>query len=412
MLPNQRSIPAVAMVTQGVAIGLAYGIFPLLLEPLETAFDASRTTISAGQILITVALVAGGIVAGSVLDRGYARRVMLAGALLISGAFALASVAPNLWVLGIAAAALGFAVPSIGPLAGGSLITRSFDEERGRALGLMSMGPPLGSGLLAALVGSMLLQFDWRQIFLLLSGLSLFLTLPIIWIYIPPRIEPAEGGGASAVGFAAVMRMRGFWWTAGIFAIASGIIMGWTAHLAAFLGEVGLDTTQKSGLMAALFWMGVPGALVFGMLADRFRLTTLFAVMLGGLTSIFALFAMGVSAGVVAILSVCFGFLFGALIPLFMMLLGEKLGPQVLGRAMALANLMMLPVMAASLLFSAAVYEEQGSYASAFAVLTLGMLASIGCVVGARSVPGIAGASASATASDAGDREGSWFEVG
>ena len=104
-------------------------------------------------------------------------------------------------------------------------------------------------------------------------------------------------------------------------------------------------------------------------------------------------------------------FLFGALIPLFMMLLGEKFGPQVLGRAMALANLMMLPVMAASLLFSAAVYEERGSYASAFAVLTLGMLASIGCVFGASRVPGIAGASASATASDAGDREGSSFEV-
>lgn len=382
MTSNQRSILAVAVVTQGVAIGLSYGIFPILLQPLEVAFDAPRTVVSAGQILITVALVAGGMVAGAAFDRGYARRVMVAGALLLSGAFALASVASNLWMLGVAALALGFSVPSMGPLAGGSLITRVFDEERGRALGLMSMGSPLGSGLFAALVGSLLLRFEWWEVYLLLAVLAPVLTIPIIWIYVPAHMKPAEGSGGTNVSVGAVLRMPAFWWAAGIFAIASGIIMGWTTHMAAFLDGIGLDTTQQSGLMAAVFWMGVPGALVFGMLADRFRLTTLFAMMLGGQTLIFVIFAIGVSPLVVAALSVCFGFLFGALIPLFMMLLGREMGPEVIGRAMALSNLLMLPVMAAVVLFSAAVYEEYGNYDRAVSVLACGMLAAIGCLYG------------------------------
>jgi len=382
MTSDQRSILAVTMVTQGVAIGLAFGIFPILLKPLEQAFDAPRTTISAGQILITIALVAGGGAAGAALDRGHARRVMLAGALLLSGAFALASVASNLWTLGLAALALGFSVPSIGPLAGGSLITRLFEDDRGRALGLMSMGPPLGSGLFAGLVGWLLLYLDWREIYRLIAVISLMLTVPLIWIYIPRRIESVEGGAAPAVGIGALLRMPAFWWAAGVFAIASGIGMGWLTHAAAFLDGIGLSTAEQSGLMAALFWMGVPGALIFGMLADRFRLTSLFVLMLGGMAVIFAIFAMGVPPMVIGVLSVCFGFLFGALLPLFMMLLGQELGPAVIGRAMALSNLLMLPVMAASVLFSAAVYEEQGNYDRAVIVLAIGLLVAIGCVYG------------------------------
>jgi len=47
MTSHQRSILAVAMLTQGVSIGLSFGIFPILLEPLEEAFDAPRTVASA-----------------------------------------------------------------------------------------------------------------------------------------------------------------------------------------------------------------------------------------------------------------------------------------------------------------------------------------------------------------------------
>jgi hypothetical protein len=58
---HQRSILAIVMLTQGVSIGLSYGVFPILLQPLEETFDARRTAASAGQTLITVAFVAGGM---------------------------------------------------------------------------------------------------------------------------------------------------------------------------------------------------------------------------------------------------------------------------------------------------------------------------------------------------------------
>jgi len=56
MTPAQRSILAVAMVSQGIAVGQTIGILPILLEPLESTFATPRTTVAAGQILIMLAL--------------------------------------------------------------------------------------------------------------------------------------------------------------------------------------------------------------------------------------------------------------------------------------------------------------------------------------------------------------------
>ncbi len=400
MTRTQRSILGVAMLTQGVSVGMTYGILPVFLEPLEAAFSASRTLVSSGQILIMLALTVGSMLTGVALDRGYARGVMLAGALLMGAAQFVAALAPNLWLLGLAALMAGFAVPSIGPLAGASLVTRSFAAERGRALGLMAMGPPLGSGLFAALAGWALVALGWRGAFALFGLLTLVLLLPAIGWVVPARFEPgagreqptssepsdgAAGDGqtrAADVGMLDVLRMPVFWWTGMVFALAAGVPTGWTVHVAAYLSGVGLDPPEQSTLLAIQFWMGVPGALCFGMLADRLGLTGLFSVMLAGMAAILVGYALFPEPWVVAILGVAMGFATGGMIPLYMLLLGKRLGPDALGRAMGLSNLLMLPVMAVAVLLAASVYEAQGSYTWALAVFALAILAAIGCVFG------------------------------
>ncbi|MCP4908223.1 MAG: MFS transporter [bacterium] len=387
MTSIQSSILVVALLTQGVAVGLTYGILPVFLEPLEVAFDASRTQISSGQILMMLALTVGSITAGMFLDRGYARRVMLTGAILLILALAAASWAPNLGVLGSAAVMAGLAVPSIGPLAAASLITRTFDEDRGRAIGVMSMGPPLGSGLFAMLSGWLLLFFDWREVYLLFSAVALVTLVPIIMLVVPPRFEvateAAEEGPKSAdspEGMGTLLRQPTFWWSAGIFALATGIASGWTVHVAAYLGGLGLDEAQSSSLLAVQYWMGVPGALVFGLLADRTSITTLFVVMLGSASAIFAGFAAGPTPLVVSGLCVVSGFVIGGVIPLYMLLLGQRMGPDSLGRAMGLSNLVMLPVMAGAVLLAASNFEAEGGYGFSLLVFSAGLLAAIGCL--------------------------------
>ena len=392
MTSKQRSILAVALLTQGISVGLTYGILPVFLQPLERAFDAPRTQISAGQIVMMLALTIGSMTTGVLLDRGHARAVMLGGTGLLVSALVVASFAPNLWVLGLAACLAGLAVPAIGPLTAASLITRSFDEERGRALGLMSMGPPLGSGIFAALAGYVLLSLDWRDAYRLFALIAVIGLVPIILRLVPARFESEpvredesgdSGDLASAPkpGMGSVLRMPVFWWSALVFALATGIFSGWTVHVAAFLRGQGLDEAQSSTLLAVQYWMGVPGALVFGLLADRISLSTLFAVMLGTGAAIFAAFASDPSALLVAVLSVVAGFAFGGVIPLYMMLLGQRMGPDALGRAMGLSNMVMLPIMAGSVLLAASSYETSGSYSVALSVFSIGLLMAIGSLL-------------------------------
>ncbi|MFK7894924.1 MAG: MFS transporter [Myxococcota bacterium] len=385
MTSKQRSILVLALVTQGLSVGLTYGIFPVFLVPLETLFDAPRTQIAAGQILIMTALTAGSISAGAVLDKGYARNVLLGGALLLSGSLALASVAPNLIVLAIAAIGMGFAVPSVGPLAGATLITRNFDAERGRAMGLMSMGPPMGSGLLAALAGWTVISYGVRTSFLIFAVLAAVVMVPLIAWIVPARFpQKAEDSDEPALAMGDVIRMPVFWWTASVFALGAGVSTGWTVHIAAFFGESGLDETQRAGLLAAVFWMGVPGALFFGYLSDRVSLERLYTFMLGGQAVGYLLFSMVLPPAAVVAVGIALGFMTGGMIPLFLVFLGKRMGPEAFGRAMGLSNLLMLPVMAVSVVIAARFFEAQGNYVGALRIFAVMVLFAIVCVFGSK----------------------------
>jgi predicted MFS family arabinose efflux permease len=380
MTRRQRSILAVSTLTQAVAIGVTIGVFPLFLEPLEASFDASRTQISIGPILLMFALASAGIVAGGVLDKGQVRRAMLFGAALLTGGLVAAALAPNLWVLALAALAAGFSIPFIGPLAGMTLVSRLFSEDQGRAFGVMSMGPAIGSGFFAGLAGFLLQTLEWRAIYLILAGVTVVVLVPLVWWIVPAQVDsPSDVDPASeqAVDLREVLRRPVFWLSALVFALAAGIGAGWTNHVAAFLGGIGLTEGQVAGLVAVQFWMGVPGALIFGVLADRLPLTPLWISMLGFQALAFLAYASGISLLGAAVLGVSFGIVSGGLLPLYMLLLGQRIEIQILGRAMGLSNLLMLPIMAVAAILAASVYEGQGNYDRALVIFALGMLAAI-----------------------------------
>lgn len=382
MTRQQRLILLVAMVSQGVAVGLTVGIVPVFLEPLEAAFEAPRTSISFGQILIMLSLTASSLVTGPALDKGYARGVMLSGVGLLLVAMVLAAMSTNLVTLALAALLAGAAVPPCGPITAASLVTRNFDEDRGRALGFSSMGPPLGSGLFAGLAGWLLGRFSWDQVFLIFGVIAVVVLLPLIWSIVPARYATATNAEEGDVNMREVVRSPVFLWAGGLFALAAGIVTGWTVHVAAFVAGTGISETSASMVLAVQFWMGVPGALIYGMMADRFSLTKLFVGMLVVCAGILGLFATSPGTWVVAALCVVFGFASSGMIPLYMVLLGQRLGADAIGRSVGLSNLLMLPVMAGSVLFAASAFESSGSYAGALVVFAAGVLASIGCLLG------------------------------
>ena len=64
-----------------------------------------------------------------------------------------------------------------------------------------------------------------------------------------------------------------------------------------------------------------------------------------------------------------------------MLLLGQRLEPQILGRAMGMSNVIMLPVMAIAAIVAASSYESQGNYERAAMIFAIGMLTAIGMLM-------------------------------
>ncbi len=389
MSSRQRWIVAAALVTQAFAVGLTHGIYPVFLEPLEAEFDAPRTLVAGGQVLMMLSLTASSLATGLLFDRGHARRLMWAGASLLALALLLAATASSLWMLAGAAILMGLSVPSIGPLAGATLVTRAFAQERGRALGWIGMGPPLGAGAFAALAAYLMARSDWRTTLLLFAGAVLLVLWPLIWIGVPARFEaprPVEAGDRSKPQPDGSLRRPVFWLTAGMFALAAGISSGWTVHLVAFLGGQGLDEAERAGLLSAQFWLAAPAAFVFGALGDRFRPERLLVGILAGQGVVLLIYS-GVLVpaplphALVFALAIFSGLISGGLIPLFILLLGRRVAAAAFSRALGLSNVLMLPALATAVLASAYCFERQGSYQWALVLLAVGQGAAIVCLL-------------------------------
>ena len=401
MTSRQRWILLTGLVTQAVAVGLTHGIFPVFLEPIEAAFDAKRTLVAAGPVVMMLALTGSSLVTGHLFDRGYARRIMLSGATLLALALALAATSTNLWLLAGAAVLMGISVPSIGPLSGATLVTRYFAEERGRALGWIGMGPPLGAGVFAGLAAYMLARTDWRTTLLAFAGVVILLLWPLIWFVVPARFESRgavntqetrETKATTATTQAAKgltgspFRTPVFWWTAGMFALAAGISTGWTVHFVAYLGGQGFDDGERAALLSAQFWMAAPASVVFGALGDRFRPTRLLYGILAGQALILFLFSGSLIPAplphaLVLALGILSGLISGGLVPLFLLLLGRRIDGAAFSRALGLSNVLMLPAVAGAVLFSAYCFESQGSYQWALVGLAAGYLVALASLV-------------------------------
>ena len=86
---------------------------------------------------------------------------------------------------------------------------------------------------------------------------------------------------------------------------------------------------------------------------------------------------------VLAGLSVAAGLIGGGLVPLFLLVLGGRVAGTAFGRALSVANLLMLPALAASAFVAAHGFERDGDYRGALRWLAAGHVVAIACLLGA-----------------------------
>jgi sugar phosphate permease len=381
-------------------------VFSVLIDPLEEEFGWSRAAIGAGPSIAAVMVGLSMPVAGYLVDRIGAPRLLAAGVLLIGGGNLVISQIQAIWQFYILAAvlAVGMGVADL-PICAVA-VAHWFVKWRGRALGIMSAGAG-ASGLMVVLAAFLIAPLGWRTGLLIVGSGQLIICLPIALTVrhrpeevgllpdgappapaeAPPDPPPeavADGGGDSGAGQSKGLSIRQALRTRSFWVLAAALILTWVGSLAViihvipYLDESGGFTEEGAALIA----MGIPfgslvGRLGFGWLADYLSKRWLLAAAwaLQGLGIL--IFAAVHSPWQAVVFLAAFAPGFGAAITVMPALLAEYFGLRTLGSIQGL-------LMAAGMLggftgpiLAGGVYDVLDSYRPAFFVLALASFAAV-----------------------------------
>jgi cyanate permease len=301
----------------------------------------------------------------------------------------LMSLATAPWQLGIFfGVGVALCVTLLGPLPAMTVVTKWFERQRGRAMGIVLLGPSIAGLLLTQLCGALIEHVGWRATLRWFS-LGTFVLVPLIWLVIRNRPEdigqlpdgdaasgapPAHaGGGTLAWSMHSLVSARAFWVLAVGFGVIFGFMQAWQANIGKFTHDLGYEMQEQVQMVQAGALLGIPSPLLFGWLAERrdARTLTWIAVLL--LVAAFAVMRALPDLPLLLAASGVVGGAAGGITPLYGALLARTFGPASFGTAMGLAGLVMMPFTAAASPLLGQLRDASGSYESGLLAIMAGM---------------------------------------
>jgi MFS family permease len=303
MIGHYRGVFYGWWVVFAAAVGLFWGppiaiyCFSVFLKPLMHDFHAGRAAISLG---FTLQLIAGAItvpLAGWLIDRYGARKVILPATVMFGSALLLAKIlSAGIWQFYLFCVSVGVLLSGVGPVPYGSVVSYWFDRRRGLALGLMMLGIGLGAIIMPSLTQPLIARFGWRNTYAIVGSGVLLICVPVVATLLKgkpqdvgllpdgaPSAEFATGeAGTRGLSRYAAWHSRTFWLMVCAFFLVSASVQGCVVHMVAMLTDRGI-TVQTAALGSSLLGVAVLiGRVGTGYLLDRFFAPYLAAILFGG----------------------------------------------------------------------------------------------------------------------------------
>ena len=237
-------------------------------------------------------LLPGALVGGRFADR-IGRKKVLIWSTAVFAVFTLCTVWVNsfnslLAVRFLAGAGLGGAMPILITLASEAVSPKN----RGRAVGLMYCGMPVGAAILS-LVAATEFGANWKNVFYL-GGLLPIFVIPLMMLFLPESKEYLKAQNKTAAELAAapqgsfkdlfnsnnLLRTLCIWVSYFFTLMVVYIMLSWLPSLFMELGF-----TRKDGSTAQFYFMvtATIGTIILGMLTDRWKKAYVILLMYGGI---------------------------------------------------------------------------------------------------------------------------------
>ncbi|MCX7376529.1 MAG: MFS transporter [Alphaproteobacteria bacterium] len=320
----------IAITCLGMGGVLALGVF---LPPLEAAEGWTRTQVATASMFAFLAMGVAGFGWGALSDRWGARRVVLAGGAIQGLGLVLAGKAGSVLELQLAFGVLGGigAGAYMAPLTASA--SRWFERNRGLAVALVTAGMGMGTLVTAPLATWLIAAYGWRMAFTVLGLMVWAVVLPMALLLRAPPVVAASGPGGGGMTAGEALRSPALLAVAFTYFCCCAAHSGPIFHMVSYAVDCGIAPMTAATLLGAQGLAGVAGRIGGGMVADRLgeKPTILMALLLQA--SAIAAYVTISAPTQFLLLGMVFGLSYGAVMPLYAVLVRNWFGPAVMGTA-------------------------------------------------------------------------------
>lgn len=331
------------IVAAGALLGCAAigGMFslPVFLRPIAADTGWSVTGISTAMTVGFLAMALGSMAWGMASDRWGPRPVVLTGAVILSGALALASQAGSLvefqllFGLLVGGAVAAIFVPMM------ACVTGWFETQRGLAVSLVSAGIGVAPMTMSPLAAWLVTQYDWRQSLLIIAILTGTLMIPTALLVrrAPALAAPVETGtpaaatGAPPMSVAQALQSPPFLILTLTNFFCCATHSGPIFHTVSYALTCGIPMIAAVSIYSVEGLAGLGGRVAFGLLGDRFGAKRI--LVLGLLAQAFGALGYAFVSGLGGFYAVAalFGFIYAGIMPLYAVLARENFPLHMMG---------------------------------------------------------------------------------
>ena len=350
---------AIATLSLVVSNGLSIGGIPVFYKFIQTdlvnagAVEPTKIQSVFGLAPALTFLLAGFLspVAGFLLQKYNARRMMLIGCVILGAALVIYSQANSPLMVYLAHALMGASLGFVGVLVSTVLVSNWFVKRRGTALGIVLTGTSFGGVFIPMIATPLIQNYGWRTAMIAISLIIWIVLLPAVIFFVknrPSDLNLLPDGEESqtdeqsqipnsksqtGMTLEEAMGTPMFW----IFSLCAALIfyaifvVSQQLNLYLQSPKLGFTPAQASSVQSQLFGLAVVGKFLFGWLADRFPPNR---VMLISATTMFlsTLFFLNFNGQTVYFFAALFGLNYGGTFVLLQLLVVEYFGLKEYGK--------------------------------------------------------------------------------
>jgi MFS family permease len=372
---EQRSSQTYVIITAFLSllaiVGFALYGLPFFYDFIMKEFGWSRTVVTSGNAMSKL-LIAPlfGFIAGWLIDRYGPRRMLMAGAIMGGAALIGLAFMSSLWMFYFFYVfnALGYVFG--GPLPCQVLISRWFDKNRGKAMGIAYLGIGTGGVLVPQLSAGLEKGFGWHYALCGIGILMIIIAFPMAFFL----KDPASGAQtdikkASYVPVKDMLKSRNFYLLAIGSMCSIAAVGGTNQHLKLYLRELNYSQSGSANIISLVLFASLAGRVIMGWLADIFPRKHVMILIYMIVALAIPMLLLPEFNGRIYIFAVIFGIGLGGDYMIIPLMAGDLFGVRTLGRIMGIVLVADGVAEATSPMMVSYFFDATKSYITGFIVL-------------------------------------------